>query len=195
MTELDDRLRRDFLEVHERVQQLPLPDITDRDPKATNQPRLLALVGAALRGLARRWRCSHCRALTGSTSRDEHDTFHDPAPRSSPDRSAGRGLPEPAVRRRQAHRHGLGMERSENLNVAHRRHRGLLHDGFALARREPRLRRRRERFVHARQPGARSARQSSGPEPRRRRHMGRRQRSLVRDAASRQRHRLLRRTR
>ncbi|MDQ1466108.1 MAG: hypothetical protein QOH10_523 [Actinomycetota bacterium] len=47
MTELDDRLRRDFLEVHERVQRLPLPDITDRDPPGTDRRRLLAVVSAA----------------------------------------------------------------------------------------------------------------------------------------------------
>jgi dipeptidyl aminopeptidase/acylaminoacyl peptidase len=47
MSELDDRLRRDFLEVRERVERLPLPDITSREPPA-DRSRLLAVVSAAL---------------------------------------------------------------------------------------------------------------------------------------------------
>ena len=47
MSDLDERLRRDFLDVRERVERLPLPDITDREPSA-NRPRLPAVVSASL---------------------------------------------------------------------------------------------------------------------------------------------------
>ena len=47
MSDLDERLRRDFLSVRERVERLPLPDITDREPSA-NRPRLPAVVSASL---------------------------------------------------------------------------------------------------------------------------------------------------
>jgi dipeptidyl aminopeptidase/acylaminoacyl peptidase len=47
MSELDDRLRRAFLDARERVERLPLPDLADREPPATRS-RLLAVVSAAV---------------------------------------------------------------------------------------------------------------------------------------------------
>jgi hypothetical protein len=48
MTELDDRLRHDFHAVRERVERLPLPDITNREPREAKRPRALAVLSAAL---------------------------------------------------------------------------------------------------------------------------------------------------
>lgn len=48
MTELDDRLRHDFRAVRERVERLPLPDITNREPRESKRPRALAALSAAL---------------------------------------------------------------------------------------------------------------------------------------------------
>ena len=48
MTELDDRLRHDFHAVRERVERLPLPDITNREPRGSKRPRAVVVVGAAL---------------------------------------------------------------------------------------------------------------------------------------------------
>ncbi len=48
MTELDDRLRHDFLAVRDRLERIPLPDVASREPREVNRPRAIAVLSAAL---------------------------------------------------------------------------------------------------------------------------------------------------